>query len=415
MIQRSARRVPVRTPGGRRPVSTMAASAWCRRCSSRELAAVARPPRLAASPTARCCWTRTPAPATMREHGTLPLGDGPYPLLIDEWHLAPQTWNRVQARQRRPAGLGPVHPHRVGQPRRRHHPPFRGRPGGPGEDAAHVTVRVGRSQRRGEPGLPDSTEAPSSAWHDGPAAERRSDAQLRDVIEAMCRGGWPACRAMSVRDAQEFLEIYLEESCRVDVPRANGVKHNPDGVRRALLSLARHTASSPTGATLASDIERGTPESPPRHSPHTSTRWHASSSQRTSHQPGRAHLASRSAPSQGPQAPPHRSGVGNVCALGAMPPAARNADPRDPRPYVRVAGCERPARLRSSLPDASVFHYLDSNHLEADAIIQRRERSVAGSGSEARRGQLRGRRGGVSAQAAPARGHRAYGRALPSF
>ena len=98
-----------------------------------------------------------------------------------------------------------------------------------------------------------------SAWHAGPAEARRSDTQLRDVIEAMGRGGWPACRAMSVRDAQEFLEIYLEEACRVDVPRANGVKHNPDGVRRALISLTRHTASSPTGATLASDIGGGRP------------------------------------------------------------------------------------------------------------------------------------------------------------
>ena len=29
-------------------------------------------------------------------HGTLPLDQGPFPLLIDEWQLAPQIWNRVR-------------------------------------------------------------------------------------------------------------------------------------------------------------------------------------------------------------------------------------------------------------------------------------------------------------------------------
>ena len=30
------------------------------------------------------------------EQGTLPLGDGPYPLLIDEWQLAPAAWSAVR-------------------------------------------------------------------------------------------------------------------------------------------------------------------------------------------------------------------------------------------------------------------------------------------------------------------------------
>ena len=30
------------------------------------------------------------------EHGTLPLHGGPFPMLIDEWQLAPAVWNRVR-------------------------------------------------------------------------------------------------------------------------------------------------------------------------------------------------------------------------------------------------------------------------------------------------------------------------------
>ena len=30
------------------------------------------------------------------QHGTLPLHDGPFPMLIDEWQLAPAVWNRVR-------------------------------------------------------------------------------------------------------------------------------------------------------------------------------------------------------------------------------------------------------------------------------------------------------------------------------
>ena len=40
------------------------------------------------------------------EHGTIPLGDGPYPLLIDEWQLAPQTWYRVRRASDDPSGTG---------------------------------------------------------------------------------------------------------------------------------------------------------------------------------------------------------------------------------------------------------------------------------------------------------------------
>ena len=301
------------------------------------------------------------------EHGTLPLGDGPYPLLIDEWHLAPQTWNRVRRASDDPRGSGRFILTGSANPAddiTRH--------SGAGR-VARVRMRPMSLYESG--GASGAVSLASlldggtcSAWHDGPAAERRSDAQMRDVIEAMCRGGWPACRAMSVRDAQEFLEIYLEESCRVDVPRANGVKHNPDGVRRALLSLARHTASSPTGATLASDIGGGRPVASETLSAYLDALARIFISE---DQPAWSpHLASRSRLRKAPKRHLTDPALA-VCALGASPQGLfadreilgrmfESLVVRDLRVYAQSAG-------------ASVFHYLDSNHLEADAIIQRRD------------------------------------------
>jgi len=296
------------------------------------------------------------------EHGTLPLGDGPYPLLIDEWQLAPQTWNRVRRASDDPLGAGRF---------------ILTGSANPTDDITRHSGagRVARVRMRPmslyESGKADGSVSLASlldggtcsAWRPGPA-----EAQLREAVEALCRGGWPVCRSMTVADAQEFLDIYLEEICRVDVPRVNGTRHNPGGVRRALVSLARHTASSPTGSTLASDIGGARPvafetltayldalarificEDQPAWSPH---------------------LASRSRLRKAPKrhlADPALA----VCALGAGP--SRLLADRGMLGHLFESLVVRDLRIYAQAAGASVFHYLDSNRLEADAIIRRRD------------------------------------------
>ena len=98
-----------------------------------------------------------------------------------------------------------------------------------------------------------------SARRPSPAA--RPETELREVVEVMCRGGWPACENMHPAEAQDFIAAYLDEVCRVDALRVNGVRHDPVGIQRTVQSLARHTAASPTMRTLAADVGAGSPVS----------------------------------------------------------------------------------------------------------------------------------------------------------
>ena len=192
------------------------------------------------------------------EHGTLPLHGGPFPMLIDEWQLAPAVWNRVRRASddmqtpgrfiltgsadpaddtTRHSGAG-----RVTRVRMR---PMSLYETGDSNGAVSLSVLL--------------TGGVCSARQAAPVA--RPEAELRELVEVICRGGWPACRGMDTTEAQDFIAAYLEEVCHMDAPRVNGVRHDPVGIRRTVQSLARHTASSPTIRTLTADVGVGSPVS----------------------------------------------------------------------------------------------------------------------------------------------------------
>ena len=295
-------------------------------------------------------------------HGTLPLDQGPFPLLIDEWQLAPQIWNRVRRASDDPQGPGRFILTGSANPTddiTRH--------SGAGR-VARVRMRPMSLYESGA-----STGAVSlasllsggvcSAWQAGGG---QADAELSKVIEALCRGGWPACRAMSVGDAQEFLGLYLEEICRVDVPRVNGTGHDPASVRRTIISLARHSAASPSGSTLASDVGGGRPIA------YETLAAYLDALERifiVEDQPAWSpHLASRSRLRKAPKrhlADPALA----ACALGAGP--QRLFDDREMLGHLFESMVVRDLRVYAQASAAEVFHFLDSNRLEVDAIVQR--------------------------------------------
>ena len=294
-------------------------------------------------------------------HGTLPLDQGPFPLLIDEWQLAPQVWNRV-----RRASDDLQSPGRFMLTGSANPTDDITRHSGAGR-VARVRMRPMSLYESGA-----STGAVSvaslldggvcSAWREGAG---RADAELWDVIEALGRGGWPACRAMSVSDAQEFLGLYLDEICRVDVPRVNGTRHDPAAVRRTIVSLARHSAASPSGSTLASDIGGGRPIA------YETLSAYLDALERifiVEDQPAWSpHLASRSRLRRAPKrhlADPALA----AAALGAGP--ARLFDDREMLGHLFESMVVRDLRVYAQASGAEVFHFLDSNHLEADAIVQ---------------------------------------------
>ncbi|MCY3806810.1 MAG: DUF4143 domain-containing protein [bacterium] len=301
------------------------------------------------------------------EHGTLPLGDGPYPLLIDEWQLAPAAWNAVRHASDLLQGPGRFILTGSASPSdevTRH--------SGAGR-VARVRMRpmslFESSDSTGDVSLGalldgGSCSALNSREHD----PRNPDTQLRRVIDALCRGGWPACGDLSPAEAQEFLHLYLEELCRVDVRRVAGTRHDPLLVRRAVTSLARNTATSPSSATLAADIGVQRPVAPDTLAGYLDalTRNFILEDQPAWTPRLRSRARLRRAPKRHLVDPALA-----VCALGAGPSQLFND--RETLGFLFESLAVRDLRVYAGSAGATVSHYHDSNHLEVDIIVQRRD------------------------------------------
>jgi predicted AAA+ superfamily ATPase len=82
-----------------------------------------------------------------------------------------------------------------------------------------------------------------------------SEFDLSHIIELICRGGWPALLGLSVKDACQGTQDYLEEIRRTDINDVEGSRRDPEKVGRLLRSLARNVATSVSVSTLAADVE----------------------------------------------------------------------------------------------------------------------------------------------------------------
>ena len=285
---------------------------------------------------------------------------GPEPRLLDEWQLAPEIWNHMRAAAddgRRPGRFiltGSAIP---------------------ADDITRHTGagRVKRVRMRpmslyetglssGEIGLGDLFEA-SVGYVGQPAVD------VPDLIEAACRGGWPASVGLDVKAAQEYAGSYLDEVCRADVPQLGAVR-SPVRLRRLLRSLARNVATEASQRTLAADAGGEIPLDPRTVAAYLDAlacvyvtedlpAWSTALRSRASlRQTPKRHLADPSLA---------------VAALGAGPAQLRgdletfgllfeSLAIRDLRVYAQALGGE-------------LAHYRDSNGLEIDAIVERRDGS----------------------------------------
>ncbi|MCY4163763.1 MAG: DUF4143 domain-containing protein [bacterium] len=185
--------------------------------------------------------------------GTLPLTEGAHPMLLDEWPLVPGLWDQVRRASDRLGRPGRFILSASARPS-----DYIFRHSGAG--------RVGRILMRPmslwESGTSTGTVSLGKLFDSGYEADLRplttSNAtpadELREVIDWLLRGGWPLTQHIEPRDAQEFARDYLNEVCRVDLPQTSNIRHNPQGVRRLLASLARNSASEASQNTLATDL-----------------------------------------------------------------------------------------------------------------------------------------------------------------
>jgi predicted AAA+ superfamily ATPase len=167
---------------------------------------------------------------------------GDMPRLIDEWQVEPAVWNHVRRWVDDRRGQFILTGSAV-----------------PSDDVIRHTgaARISRLRMR-----------PMSLYETGRSTGQVSLAKLvagadtqapdpglalADLIEEICRGGWPGFRHLDLAPARRAVRDYLDEIRRADINRVDGITRDPERVRRLLQSIARNVATRAPITTLAAD------------------------------------------------------------------------------------------------------------------------------------------------------------------
>ena len=285
---------------------------------------------------------------------------GPEPRLLDEWQLAPEIWNHMRAAAddgRRPGRFiltGSAIP---------------------ADDVTRHTGagRIKRVRMRPmtllETGLSTGEVSLNGLFESPVGYVEQTPVSLADLVETACRGGWPASIGLDVEAAQEYAASYLDEVCRADIPQL-GASRSPVRLRRLLRSLARNTASEVSQRTLATDVGGEMPLDPRTVASYLDAlarvyvtedlpAWSTALRSRASlRQTPKRHLADPSLAVAALDASPSQL-LGDLETFGLL---FESLVIRDLRVYAQAFG-------------GQLAHYRDSNGLEVDAIVERRDGS----------------------------------------
>jgi predicted AAA+ superfamily ATPase len=172
--------------------------------------------------------------------------DGEYPRLIDEHQLAAGTWNAVRGRVD-DLGLKGLFL-------------LTGSSTPEDEQASHTGARRIAPVSMGtmtllERGLSSGAVSIGELLDGGPPRAEPHDLGVAEAIEALAIGGWPDNLGLSTADALDANADYIDMIVSTDVRRVDGVKRDPDGVRRLLASYARNVATDASLRTIGRSAE----------------------------------------------------------------------------------------------------------------------------------------------------------------
>ncbi len=85
-------------------------------------------------------------------------------------------------------------------------------------------------------------------------ASKNSHVTVNNLIEIICRGGWPPNIGKSIKTAQLLTSQYIQALCEEDVSRVDGTERNPRRVAAVLQSYARNDETLATNKTILKDI-----------------------------------------------------------------------------------------------------------------------------------------------------------------
>lgn len=174
------------------------------------------------------------------------LMSGTPPVLIDEWQIAPKLWDAVRFEVDRrgesgqfiltgsavPAVTDSIHHSGTGR-------------------FAWLTMRPMSLYESGESIGEVSLSTLFSSSGDVSAI---SNLTLSDMAFLICRGGWPYATGLDGTIALDQAKYYYDGVIHSDISRVDGVRRNPELVRRLMRSYSRHQGTSASVATIIDDI-----------------------------------------------------------------------------------------------------------------------------------------------------------------
>ena len=168
---------------------------------------------------------------------------GSTPRLLDEWQTVPHIWNYVRRScdERHLAGqfilTGSAHP--------------------TDEITRHSGAgRIARLHLRPmslfEQNISDGSASLHKLLHQLVFDKQRPTSSFDSIVEAVCRGGWPALTDLDLGSCLTYNKTYLEETSRTDLVAE--VSFDPVRLRKLLVSLARNIATDVSLTTLQRDV-----------------------------------------------------------------------------------------------------------------------------------------------------------------
>jgi hypothetical protein len=205
-------------------------------------------------------------------------------------------------------------------------------------------------------------------------------ADVRDLVDRVCIGGWPAFQRLSVDEALIAVSSYLDEIHRVDINRVDGVRRDPARVQRLLRALGRNVATGAAISKIAADTTEGDVDADVGDADREGALSrgtvydHLGALERLmiveDQAPWAPHLRSRSRL----RTTPTRHLVDPSLAVAAL-----GASPRKLLSDLNLFGflfeslVVRDLRIHGQTHDAEVLHYRDNTGLEVDAIVEARD------------------------------------------
>lgn len=197
---------------------------------------------------------------------------------------------------------------------------------------------------------------------------------VEDVAFAACRGGWPQLISRTDDNALEYARQYVEAVVNNDVSRVDGVKRDPERVRKILRLYARNLGSQTATASLLMDL-----------ADETNTSF-AESTLRIYLKALREIFVIEDMPAWKPNLRSRtaiRTADTRYFSDPSVAAAALDIGPRDllrdPKTFGFVFEnlCVRDLRVYADSLRGKAFHYRDKNGLECDVVLHRRDGSYA--------------------------------------